>query len=459
MCALSSQAVKKIEGPLLFLEPLPNVRFNELVNITKPSGEIVLGRCVIVSTQAVVIEVFRGTDGLDLASTSVEFTADTFRMALSQDMVGRTFDGMGFPIDGGPEIIPEVWADINGDPINPFAREYPRELIETGVSSIDTLTTLVCGQKLPIFSGQGLPHDELAAKIVKYGKIYSEEARERFLIIFAGIGIKNDTAIYFRNQFERTESKVISFINLANDPTIERLLVPKLALTTAEYFAFSKNYNVLVILTDMTNYCEALREISASKDEVPSRKGYPGYMYSDLASNYERAGRIKGMIGSITQLPIVTMPNDDIGHPIPDLTGYITEGQVVLSRGLYGKGITPPVDILASLSRLMKDAIVGKTRDDHGDVMGQLYASYSKALDVRNLQAIVGDEGLSPLDKKYLHFADEFESRFLTQGMEVRHTFNESFDLAWDLLSILPSTELIRIKKKFIELYYKEKKE
>jgi V/A-type H+-transporting ATPase subunit B len=307
---------------------------------------------------------------------------------------------------------------------------------------------------LPIFSGQGLPHIEIAARIVKQAKILSKERERQFLIVFAGIGIKNDTALYFKESFVRTASKFISFINKASDPNIERLLVPRLALTTAEYFAFEKGYDVLVIMVDMTNYCEALREISASKDEVPSRKGFPGYLYSDLASIYERAGRIRGKEGSITQIPILTMPNDDISHPIPDLTGYITEGQIVLGRSLYGKHISPPLDILSSLSRLMKDAIPGRTRDDHPDVMNQLYASYSKALDIRALQAVVGDEGLTPLDKQYLGFAENFEMKFLNQELDERRTFTDSLNLAWKTLSILPASELIKIKKKYVTAYY-----
>ncbi len=452
--ALISTAIKKIEGPLIFLEPIPKVQFDEVVRINTPSGDKITGRTVLVSKISVVVEVFQGTEGLDLFSTSVEFTGDTIKIPLSEDMVSRTFNGMGTPIDGGPEIIPETQNDINGDPINPFAREYPRELIETGITSFDLLTTAVCGQKLPIFSGQGLPHDEIAARIVKQAKILSKERERQFLIIFAGIGIKNDTALYFKESFVRTESKFISFINKASDPNVERLLVPRLALTTAEYFAFEKGYDVLVIMIDMTNYCEALREISASKDEVPSRKGFPGYLYSDLASIYERAGRIKGKEGSITQIPILTMPNDDISHPIPDLTGYITEGQIVLGRALYGKNIFPPLDILSSLSRLMKDAIPGRTREDHADVMNQLYASYSKALDIRALQAVVGEEGLTPLDKQYLSFADSFEMRFLNQAVEERRTFANSLNLAWKVLSILPASELVKIKKKYVISYY-----
>ncbi len=425
-----------------------------MVKVRKPSGEIVLGRCTIVSDESIVVEVFKGTDGLDIHGTEVEFTGGILKIPLSPDMINRTFNGMGVPLDGGPEVIPEMWGDVNGEPINPYSREYPRDLIETGVTCIDTLTTVVCGQKLPIFSCQGLPHDGIAARIVKHAKILQKDENKQFLVIFAGIGIKNDTSIYFKTNFERTSSKTIMFVNLAGDPTIERLLTPRIALTTAEYFAFKKDFNVLVLITDMTNYCEALREVSASKDEVPSRKGYPGYMYSDLASIYERAGRIKGKPGSITQIPILTMPNDDINNPVPDLTGYITEGQIVLSRSLFGRGVSPPMDILSSLSRLMKDAIKDQTREDHSDVMSQLYSSYSKALDVRALQAIVGEEGLSPLDRKYIRYAEEFEMQFLNQGMDVRRKFNESLDIAWKILSILPVDELTRIKTSIVNEYY-----
>lgn len=451
---LISRGIKQIEGQLVFIGSIPRVKYNELVLITAPDGREMMGRCVLLSDETIIIEAFNTTDGLDLENTTVEFSGDVYRVPLSDDMINRSFNGIGTPVDGGPKIIPESWKDVNGLSINPFAREYPRDLIETGISSMDTLMSLVCGQKLPIFSGQGLPHDGLASRIVKHAHMYQRDAEERFMIIFAGMGIKYDTSIYFKNNFERTESDVISFINLANDPTIERLLTPRIALTAAEYFAFEKDFQVLVIMTDMTNYCEALREISASKDEIPSRKGYPGYMYSDLASIYERAGRIKGHEGTITQIPILTMPNDDINNPVPDLTGYITEGQIVLSRDLYGKDISPPIDILSSLSRLMKDSIKGTTRDDHADLMSQLYTSYSKALDVRSLQAIVGDEGLTPLDKKYLRFISEFEERFLNQPMEIRRSLVESLDLAWEILSILPKNELVRVKSRYIKAYY-----
>ncbi|MHA1370021.1 MAG: V-type ATP synthase subunit B [Promethearchaeota archaeon] len=451
---LVSNQIRKIDGPLLFLEPIPKIKYNEIVKITRAGMDPVYGRCAFISEDILIIEVFGVTDSLDLDTTSVEFSGDVFKIPLSTDMLNRVFDGMGKPIDGGPDIIPEMWKEIAGEPINPYGREYPHDLIETGISTIDLLMTLVCGQKLPIFSGQGLPHDSLATSIVKNAQIYKSETDERFLIIFAGIGIKNDTAIYFQTEFEKTGSEIISYINLASDPTIERLLTPRIALTTAEYFAFEKDYQVLVILTDMTNYCEALREISASRDEIPSRKGYPGYMYSDLASIYERAGRIKGKKGSITQIPILTMPNDDINNPVPDLTGYITEGQIVLSRTLFGKGINPPIDILSSLSRLMKDAIKNKTREDHADVMSQLYTSYSNALDIRALQAIVGEEGLTPLDKKYLKFSDEFEMQFLNQDESERRTIEHSLNLAWKILSIFPEEELIRIKSSHVDKYY-----
>ena len=451
---LVSLGIRKLEGSLLYLDPIANVKYNERVLIKSPSGLKIPGRCVLVSEQSIIVEVYKGTKGLNLGKTEVEFTGSVYKMPLSEDMINRVFDGLGEPIDDGPDIIPEKWENINGRAINPFARQYPEALIETGIGTIDTLCTLVQGQKLPIFSSQGLPHDGLAARIVKHAKIHGNKEDDRFLVIFAGIGIKNDTAIYFKNNFERTASKVILFFNLASDPTIERLLTPRIALTAAEYFAFSKGYHVLVIMTDMTNYCEALREISASRDEIPSRKGYPGYMYSDLASLYERAGRISNIPGSITQIPILTMPNDDINNPVPDLTGYITEGQIVLSKNLYGRGISPPIEILSSLSRIMKDAIKGETREDHSDVMSQIYASYSKALDIRALQAIVGDEGLSPLDKKYLNYADSFEKEFLTQPMDQRRSFTDSLNLAWKILSILPRTELTRIKSTHVAKYY-----
>ena len=454
--SLISRAINKIEGPLIYLEPIPKIKYNEIVQIKKPNGQLMLGRCIFVSETSIVIEAFGGTDGLDMDSTEVKFTSDVFKIPISEDMINRIFNGVGHPIDNGPEIIPETFSDINGESINPYARQYPRDLIETGLSSIDILTTIVCGQKLPIFSGYGLPHDELAARIVSHANIYKNEKEEPFLIIFVGIGIKNDTSLYFQSAFKKSKSNIIMFNNLASDPTIERLLTPRIALTTAEFFAFTKGFQVLVILTDMTNYCEALREISASKDEIPSRKGYPGYMYSDLASIFERAGRIKGQKGSITQLPILTMPNDDINNPVPDLTGYITEGQIVLSHGLFGRNISPPMDILSSLSRLMKDAIGGKTREDHADVMNQLYTAYSKALDVRALQSIVGAEGLTPLDKKYMAFAEKFESTFLSQPIELRYTFDESLDRAWSILSILPKSELIRINETYIQKYYKD---
>ncbi|HME54500.1 MAG TPA: V-type ATP synthase subunit B [Candidatus Lokiarchaeia archaeon] len=453
--SLVSRAIRKIEGPLIFLDPIPRIKYNEIVEVQKPNGKTMLGRCTLVSDSSIVVEAFGGTDGLNMENTSVKFSGDVFKIPVSDDMINRVFNGVGHPIDGGPDIIPEAWLDVNGEPINPYAREYPRDLIETGLSCIDTLTSLVCGQKLPIFSGQGLPHDELAARIVNNATIYKSAEEEQFLIVFAGIGIKNDVSLYFQSAFSRTKSNIVMFNNLASDPTIERLLTPRIALTTAEYFAFKKGYKVLVILTDMTNYCEALREISASKDEIPSRKGFPGYMYSDLASIYERAGRVKGEKGSITQLPILTMPNDDINNPVPDLTGYITEGQIVLSRSLFGRGVVPPMDILTSLSRIMKDAIVGKTREDHADVMNQLYSGYSKALDVRALQSIVGEEGLTQLDKKYMTFAEKFEKEFLAQPLESRFTFDESLDRAWKILSILPKSELIRIKSASIEKYYK----
>lgn len=451
-------AIRRIDGPLLFLDPVPGIMHGEMVRVAaRGNSPALLGRCTIASEEGLVIETFHGTDGMSIKGTTVEFSGSLLTLPVASAMIGRVFDGLGRPVDGMLPVIAESWEDVNGTPINPYSRAYPRDLIETGVSSIDVIATIVRGQKLPIFSGQGLPHDALAARIVKHATIPASDAGQHpFLVIFTGIGIKNDTALYFKNELERTASDTIMFLNLASDPTIERLLAPRIALSTAEFFAFKKGYHVLTILTDMTNYCEALRELSASKDEIPGRKGYPGYMYSDLASIYERAGRIKGIDGSITQVPIITMPNDDIGHPVPDLTGFITEGQIVLNRGLHGKNVTPPIDILSSLSRLMKDAVKGQTRADHEDVVGQLYDAYTRALDVRALQSIVGDEGLTPTDHAYLTFAGRFETGFLSQDSNVRRSFNESLDVAWDVLSSLPRAELTRAKPDHVAMHHKE---
>ncbi|RLF31719.1 MAG: V-type ATP synthase subunit B, partial [Thermoplasmata archaeon] len=409
-----------------------------------------------------IVQVFEGTKGLETDKTSVRFIGETMKLGVSKDMLGRVFDGTGNPIDDAPPIIPEERRDINGNPINPFSREYPREFIQTGISTIDGLNTLVRGQKLPIFSGAGLPHNEMAAQIARQAKVLGRE--EKFAVVFCAMGITAEEANLFIRDFENTGAleRTVMFLNLADDPTIERVILPRMALTCAEYLAFDLDMQVLVILTDMTNYAEALREIAAAREEVPGRRGYPGYMYTDLATIYERAGRIKGKKGSITQIPILTMPDDDITHPIPDLTGYITEGQIVLNRGLHKKGIYPPVAVLPCLSRLMDRGIgAGRTREDHADVANQLYAAYAEGNDLRDLVAIVGEEALSERDKSYLKFADEFEKRFVSQESTEDRTIQQTLDIGWELLSLLPTSELKKIDEKHIKKYLpkKEKKD
>jgi V/A-type H+/Na+-transporting ATPase subunit B len=442
----------QIKGPLVFLKPLKNhyIKYNSIVEI-KTSNGLRHGRVLDVNNSLIVIEVFEGTFGLSL-DTEVKFLDTVFKIGVSREMMGRIFNGLGEPISGGP-ILPEKLLDINGLPINPVEREYPTSVIQTGVSAIDGLTTLVRGQKLPIFSGQGLPHNQLAAQIVNNAKVRTNEP---FITIFCGIGLLNDEALFFQKKFEeRGTSKVISFINLANDPIIERLLIPRIALTTAEFLAYEHGMHVLVVMTDITNYAEALREISNIKGEVPARKGYPGYMYSDFASIYERAGRLRGKKGSITQIPIISMPNDDISHPIPDLTGYITEGQIVLSRDYNQRGIFPPINILSSLSRLMKEA-VGKdhTREDHSDVASQIYACYSKTLEIRELESIIGTDSLSEIDKLYLKFGGLFEQHYMNQSENSERKFEETLQISWKLISLMPKSELIRVNKDYIEKYY-----
>ena len=422
-----------------------------------PSGEIKKGKVVKIDEDIVCIQVFGNMLSVSKETTTVEFTNEVFQINISRDMLGRTYDGKGKEIDTlnkKVKVLPEAILPISGLPINPYSREYPKDVIQTGISAIDVLTALVRGQKLPIFSGQGLPHNLLIAQLIKQAKVISNEP---FLIIFCGIGILNDEAIFFKKKFEESGNvqNLISIFNLASDPPMERLLAPRVALTIAEYFAFEKDMHVLVILHDMTNYAEALREISNALEEIPGRKGYPGYMYSDFASLYERAGRIKNKKGSITQIPVISMPNDDITHPIPDLTGYITEGQIVLSREYFQKGLYPPIWCLSSLSRLMKE-VVGKdtTREDHNDVAAQLYAYYSEALHVRELMAIIGEDGLNPIDRKYLEFADKFENLFINQSYEEERNFIQSLDLAWPLISILPKEEISRIPPSIVEKYY-----
>jgi V/A-type H+-transporting ATPase subunit B len=448
-------SVSEVSGPLMIVEGVEGVSYGEVVEIETPSGEKRRGQVLEAAEKRAVVQVFEGTRGIDTSNTRVRFTGETVKLPVSIEMLGRIFDGTGKPIDKGPEIIAEDKYDIHGNPINPTAREFPRDFIQTGISTIDCMNTLVRGQKLPIFSGSGLPHNELAAQIVRQAKVLGKE--EEFAVVFAAMGITYEEASYFMRDFERTGAleRVTAFINLADDPAIERIITPRMALTTAEYFAFEHNMHVLVITTDLTNYCEALREISAARSEVPGRRGYPGYMYTDLATIYERAGRVRGKKGSITQMPILTMPDDDITHPIPDLTGYITEGQFVLSRELHRKGIYPPVDVLPSLSRLMKGGIgEGRTREDHANVSDQLYAAYAEGRDLRDLVAVVGEEALTEKDRKYLEFADRFEREFVSQGKDEDRPIEKTLDIGWDLLSILPERELKRIKEEFIKKYH-----
>jgi V/A-type H+-transporting ATPase subunit B len=454
--------IKQIVGPLIFLTNEHDVQYGEIVKIYTEGGTERTGQVININEDTIIIESFEDTKGLSSENSKIFFTADSFKVKISNDMVGRTFNSTGKPIDINTkkvlnsELITEIERDINGLPINPFAREYPSEVIQTGISVIDGLFTLIRGQKLPIFSGQGMPHNTLAAQIVTQAKVLTEEP---FLIIFCGIGIIQDEAIYFLNSFRESGNiqNIISFINFADDPIMERLIIPRVALTTAEYFAFEKEMHVLVIMIDMTNYAEALRELSSAKEEIPSRKGYPGYLYTDFASIYERTGKIKGKKGTITQIPILTMPNDDISHPIPDTTGYITEGQLVLNRNLFKKGIYPPFEVLASISRLMKDAI-GKdtTREDHADLSSQLLALYSSALEVRDLISIVGEDGLNFNQKSTLKFGEIFEHEFLNQNIDEDRDFNTTFDISWKALSCLPRNQLFRVHQKFIDRYYKE---
>jgi V/A-type H+-transporting ATPase subunit B len=449
------KTVKEVAGPLMVVEGVEDVAFGEVVRIRTGTGEERNGQVLESRENLAIVQVFEGTSGIDTQNTSVRFIGDTMKLAVSKDMVGRFFDGLGRPIDDGPEIISDVKLDINGAPINPTARAFPDEFIQTGVSTIDGMNTLVRGQKLPIFSGAGMTHNELAAQIARQAKVLGSE--EPFSVVFAAMGITSDEANFFMRDFERTGAmeQIVAFINLANDPAIERIITPRIALTTAEYLAFECDMHVLVILTDMTNYCEALREIAAAREEVPGRRGYPGYMYTDLAMNYERAGRIRGRKGSITQVPILTMPDDDITHPIPDLTGYITEGQFVLSRDLHRRGIYPPVDVLPSLSRLMNQGIgEERTREDHSGVSDQCYAAYAEGRDVRNLVAVVGEEALTERDKKFLQFADAFENEFVVQDRDANRSIEETLDLGWKLLTILDEGDLKRIDNELIKKYH-----
>jgi V/A-type H+-transporting ATPase subunit B len=458
------KTITEISGPLVFAEVDQPIGYDEMVEIETPDGEVKRGQILESEDGLVAIQVFEGTTGID-RNASVRFLGETLKMDLTEDLLGRVLDGSGQPIDGGPEIVPEEKRDIVGEAINPYSREYPEEFIQTGVSAIDGMNTLVRGQKLPIFSGSGLPHNDLALQVARQATVPEESEGEgdddgsEFAVIFGAMGITQEEANEFMEDFERTGAleRSVVFMNLADDPAVERTVTPRLALTTAEYLAFDKGYHVLVILTDMTNYCEALREIGAAREEVPGRRGYPGYMYTDLATLYERAGRIKGREGSVTQIPILTMPGDDDTHPIPDLTGYITEGQIYVDRPLNSQGVQPPVNVLPSLSRLMDDGIGEElTRADHADVSDQMYAAYAEGEDLRDLVNIVGREALSERDNKYLDFADRFEAEFVDQGFDTNRSIDETIEIGWDLLSMLPKAELNRIDEDLIEEHYRD---
>ena len=452
------KTIKEVVGPIMLVEGVEGVKYNELVEIKQASGEIRRGKVLEVNNDKALVQLFEGAQGLQISSAKAKFLGHGQRLAVSEDMLGRVFDGMGNPRDGGAEIIAEKYMDINGEPINPAARDYPNEFIQTGISAIDGLNTLVRGQKLPVFSMSGLPHAELAAQIARQAKVIG--SNEKFAVVFAAVGITYEEAEYFVQDFKRTGAieRTVLFTNLASDPAIERIATPRMALTCAEYLAYDLGMHVLVIITDITNYCEALREVSAARKEVPGRRGYPGYLYTDLATMYERAGRIKGKSGSITQIPILTMPEDDKTHPIPDLTGYITEGQIILSRELYKKGVTPPIDVLPSLSRLKDKGIgAGKTREDHADTMNQLFAAYARGKEAKELAAILGDAALTDTDKLYAKFAEQFELKYVSQGFNVDRSIEETLNIGWELLKILPRSELKRIKEKYIEKYLGEK--
>ncbi len=448
--------LQEINGPLVAIEGVSGASYDEIVEINVGDKEKKIGRVVEIYGDKAVIQVFEGTENMSLVNTHTRFTGHPLEVSLSPDILGRTFNGIGQPIDGLGEIVTEKKVDVNGMPLNPVTREYPRNYIRTGISAIDGLTTLIRGQKLPIFSGNGLPHDQLAAQIVRQASL-GDSSGEEFGIIFAAMGVKYDVADFFRRAFEESgvSSHVTMFLNLASDPVVERLITPKVALTAAEYLAFELGMHILVILTDMTSFAEAMREVSSSKGEIPSRKGYPGYLYSELATIYERAGIVAGVNGSVTQIPILTMPNDDITHPIPDLTGYITEGQIVLDRAMNGQSIYPPINVLPSLSRLMKDGIgEGYTREDHQDVANQLFSCYAKVGEARNLASVIGEDELSPLDKKYLEFGNAFEKEFVGQGPNENRTILDTLDIGWRLLRLLPREELDRINTKILDKYY-----
>ena len=454
--AIEYLGLSGINGPLVVLEGLQGATYDEIVEMTVNGTQKKMGRIIEIHKDRAVIQVFEGTDGMALKNTHTRLTGHPMEIAVSEEMLGRTFNGIGQPIDGLGVLSSDTKLDVNGKPLNPVSREYPRNYIRTGISAIDGLTTLIRGQKLPIFSGNGLPHDQLAAQIVQQASL-GDDSNEKFAIVFAAMGVKYDVADFFRRTFEESgvSDHVAMFINLANDPVVERLITPKVALTVAEYLAFEKGMHILVILTDMTSFAEAMREVSSSKGEIPSRKGFPGYLYSELAALYERAGIVKGCPGSVTQIPILTMPNDDITHPIPDLTGYITEGQIVLDRELHGQSVYPPINVLPSLSRLMKDGIgKGYTREDHQDVANQLFSCYAKVGDARALASVIGEDELSPIDKKYLAFGKEFERRFVGQDVQDNRSILTTLDIGWELLGMLPREELDRADTKILDQYY-----
>ncbi|MDN6193719.1 MAG: V-type ATP synthase subunit B [Alkalibacterium sp.] len=448
------KTVSEIVGPLMTVEGVEGVKFDELVDIELQTGERRRGQVLEINGDKAVVQLFEGSTGINLEDTKVRFLGKPLSLDVSEDLIVRTFDGMGRVNDGGPDLIPEKSLDINGQAINPIAREYPDEFIQTGISTIDHLNTLVRGQKLPVFSGSGLPHKELAAQIARQASVKNKD--EKFAVVFAAIGITFEEAEFFMNDFKETGAidRSVLFINLADDPAIERIATPRMALTAAEYLAFEKDMHVLVIMTDMTNYAEALREISAARREVPGRRGYPGYLYTNLATLYERAGRLEGTKGSVTQIPILTMPEDDITHPIPDLTGYITEGQIILSRELYNQGYQPPIDVLPSLSRLKdKGTGEGKTREDHAPTMNQMFSAYAEGKEAKELSAVLGEAALSDADKKYVEFTDKFEKEYVNQGNYTNRSIEETLDLGWDLLRVLPRPELKRIKDDMLSKY------
>lgn len=449
------KTIREIVGPLMLVEGVEGVKYNEMVEIVAADGAIRRGKVLEINRDKALVQLFEPSQGIQMSSSKARFLGKSMELAVSEDMLGRVFDGIGNPRDGGAPVIPEDRLDVNGQPINPAARDYPDEFIQTGVSAIDGLNTLVRGQKLPVFSVSGLPHAELAAQIARQAKVLNSDSK--FAVVFAAVGITFEEADFFISDFRKTGAieRAVLFINLANDPAVERIATPRMALTAAEYLAFEKGMHVLVITTDITNYAEALREVSAARKEVPGRRGYPGYLYTDLATLYERAGRINGKEGSITQIPILTMPEDDKTHPIPDLTGYITEGQIILSRELYKKGVTPPIDALPSLSRLKDKGIgVGKTREDHADTMNQLFSAYARGKEAKELSTILGEAALTEIDKKYAHFADEFEKKYVSQGFNTNRSINDTLDIGWELLRLLPRNELKRIKDKFLDMYY-----